>query len=134
MRYYRASGIGHRASGIGHRALARAGHTSPRLRTAIVSRDKNGTFKPTQPVSRAKLMGVLPIAADFRLSAGMQPNLVAKEQSKTFSDIQDYWAASIITQMSAYCSVAAAINEIGDRFAPKDSAKPNYAAALLCGC
>jgi hypothetical protein len=43
----------------------------------------------------------------------MQQNLVAKEPSKTFSDIQNYWAASIITQMSSYCSVASAINEIG---------------------
>jgi hypothetical protein len=71
---------------------------------------------------------VLPIAAEFSLSAGMQPNLVAKEPSKTFSYTQNYGAASII-QMSAYCSVAAAINEIGNRFAPNDSAKPNYAAA-----
>jgi len=76
-------------------------------------------------------MGVLPIAADFRLSAGMQPNLVAKEPSKTFSDIQNYGAASIITQMSSYCSVAAAIKEIGDGFAFDDSAKRNYAAATL---
>jgi len=74
-------------------------------------------------------MGVLPIAAEFGLSAGMQPNLVAKEPSKTFSDTQNYRAASIITQMSAYCSVAAAINEIGDRFALNDSVKPNYVAA-----
>jgi hypothetical protein len=37
-------------------------------------------------------------AAEFGLSArGMQPNLVAKQPSKTFSDIQNYWAASIIT-------------------------------------
>jgi hypothetical protein len=92
----------------------------------IVSGDKNGTFKPTQPVTRAELMGVLLIAAEFRLSAGMQPNLVAREPSKTFSDIQNYWAASIITQMSSYCSVAAAINEMGNRFAPNDSAKPYY--------
>ena len=70
-------------------------------------------------------------AAEFLLSAGMQPNLVAKEPSKTFSDTQNYGAASIITQMSSYCSVAAAINEMGDRFAPNDSAKPNYAAATL---
>ena len=94
----------------------------------IVSGDKNGTFKPTQPVTRAELMGVLPIAAEFRLSAGIQPNLVAKEPSKTFSDTQNYGAASI-TQMSSYCSVAAAINEMGNRFAPNDSAKPYYAAA-----
>jgi len=109
--------------------LARAGHTSPRDRTAIVSRHKNGTFKPTQPVTGVELIGVLPIAAEFRWSAGMQPNLVAKEPCKTFSDIQNYGAASIITQMSSYCSVAAAINKMGSRFAPKDSAKPNYAAA-----
>ena len=122
-------GIGHWALGIGHWPAQGIGHTSPRLRTAIVSRHKNGTFKPTQPVTGVELIGVLPIAAEFRLSAGMQPNLVAKEPSKTFSDIQNYWAASILTQMSSYYSVAAAINEIGDRFAPKDSAKPNYAAA-----
>ncbi len=97
----------------------------------IVSGYQDGTFKPTQPVTRVELMGVLPIAAEFRLSAGMQPNLVAKEPSKTFSDTQNYWAASIITQMSSYCSVAAVINEMGDRFAPNDSAKQNYAAANL---
>ncbi|MEG4967589.1 hypothetical protein QUB17_09365 [Microcoleus sp. B5-C4] len=51
--------------------------------------------------------------AGFGLSAGMQPNLVAKEPFKTFSDTQNYWAASIITQMYSYCSVAAAIKEIG---------------------
>jgi len=39
----------------------------------IVSGDKNGTFKPTQPVTGVELIGVLPIAAEFRLSAGMQP-------------------------------------------------------------
>jgi hypothetical protein len=97
----------------------------------IVRGYKDGTFKPTQPVTRAELMGVLRRAAEFGWSAGMQPNLVAKEPSKTFSDIQNYWAASIITQMSSYCSVAAALNEIGDQFAPNDSAKQNYAAATL---
>ncbi len=96
----------------------------------IVSGYKDGTFKPTQPVTRAELMAVLRRSAEFGLSArGMQPNLVAKEPSKTFSDTQNHWAASIITQMSAYCSVASSLNEIGNRFAPDDSAKRNYAAA-----
>ncbi|MEG4839041.1 S-layer homology domain-containing protein [Microcoleus sp. B9-D4] len=79
----------------------------------IVNGYQDGTFKPTQPVTRAELMAVRRRVAKFGLSAGMQPNLVAKEPSKTFSDIQNYWAASIITQMSSYCSVAAAIKEIG---------------------
>ncbi|MEG4454169.1 hypothetical protein [Microcoleus sp. N9_A1] len=74
---------------------------------------------------------MLPKAAEFGLSAGIQPNLVVKERYKTFSDTQNYWAASIITQMSAYCSVAAAINEIGNRFAFDNYAKRNYAAATL---
>jgi hypothetical protein len=95
----------------------------------IVSYYQDGTFKPTQPVTRAELMAVLPRAAEFGLSAGMQPNLVVKEPSKTFSDTQNYWAASIIIQMSADCSVSVAINEIGNRFAFDDSAQRNYAAA-----
>jgi len=76
-------------------------------------------------------MGMLPVAAEFGLSAQIQPNLVAKDPSKTFSDTQNYGAASIITQRSSYCSVAAAINEMGDRFAFHNSAKRNYAAATL---
>ena len=76
------------------------------------------------------MIGALPRAAEFRFSVGMQPNLVAKEPSKTFSDTENYGAASI-TQMSSYCSFAAAINEMGDRFAFDDSAKRNYAAATL---
>jgi len=78
------------------------------------------------------LMGMLPIAAEFRLSAGMQPNLVAKEPSKTFSDVQNYGAASIITQMSSYCSVAAAINEMGGWL--RMILQSTITLLLLCGC
>jgi N-acetylmuramoyl-L-alanine amidase len=75
-------------------------------------------------------MTVLRRAAEFGLSArGKQPDLVAKEPPKTFSDTQNHWAAAIINQMSGYCSVASAVNEVGTRFAPDDSAKRNYAAA-----
>ncbi|WP_242716331.1 S-layer homology domain-containing protein [Microcoleus vaginatus] len=39
----------------------------------IVSYYQDGTFQPTQPVTRAELMAVLPRAAEFNLSAGKQP-------------------------------------------------------------
>ncbi|CAA9209780.1 MAG: hypothetical protein AVDCRST_MAG95-45, partial [uncultured Adhaeribacter sp.] len=35
---------------------------------------------PTQPVTGVELIGVLPIAAEFRFSTGMQPNLVAVDR------------------------------------------------------
>jgi hypothetical protein len=74
-------------------------------------------------------MAVLRRAAEFGLSArGMKPELIAKQQPKTFSDTESHWAASIITQMSSYCSIASSLNETGSRFAPDDSAKRNYAA------
>lgn len=96
----------------------------------IVSGYEDGTFKPTQPVTRAELMAVLRRAAEFGLSArGKQPNLVSQQPPKSFSDTQNHWAAAIINQMSGYCAVASSLNEIGSRFAPDDSAKRNYAAA-----
>ena len=97
----------------------------------IVSGYKNGTFKPTQPVTRIELIGALPRAAEFRLSAGMQPNLVAKEPSKTFSDTENYGAASI-TQMSSYCLFAAAINEMGGLLSM--ILQSRITRLLLCGC
>jgi hypothetical protein len=77
-------------------------------------------------------MGVLLRAAEFGLSAGMQPNLIAKEPSKTFSDTQNYGAASIITHRSSYCSVAVAINEIGGLL--RRILQNPITRRLLCGC
>jgi len=76
-------------------------------------------------------MAVLCRAAEFGFYArGRNRDLVAKEPSKTFSDTQNNWAASIFTLLSSYCcSVASALNEIGARFAFDDSAQRNYAAA-----
>ncbi|MEG5174261.1 S-layer homology domain-containing protein [Microcoleus sp. B3-D7] len=69
----------------------------------MVSGYQDGTFKPTQSVTRAELMAVRLRAAEFGLSArGMNRDLVAKEPSKTFSDTQNYWAASIFAQMSSF--------------------------------
>ncbi|MEG4148655.1 hypothetical protein [Microcoleus sp. Pol12B5] len=56
---------------------------------------------------------MLPIVAEFGLSGrGIQPNLVAKKPSQTFSNTQNYWAASIITQLSAYCSVVRLLTKL----------------------
>ncbi|MFB8798453.1 MAG: hypothetical protein U7126_30455 [Microcoleus sp.] len=57
----------------------------------------------------------------------MKPELIAKQQPKTFSDTESHWAASMITQKSSDCSIASSLNETGSRFAPDDSAKRNYA-------
>jgi N-acetylmuramoyl-L-alanine amidase len=96
----------------------------------IVSGYKDGTFRPTQPVTRAELMAVLRRASEFGLSLrGMSPTLTPKQAPTTFSDTQGHWAADTITQMSSYCKVASPLNETGTRFDPDSSAKRNYAAA-----
>lgn len=96
----------------------------------IVSGYKDGTFRPTQPVTRAELMAVLRRASEFGLSLrGMSPTLTPKQAPTTFSDIQGHWAADTITQMSSYCKVASPLNEVGTRFNPDSSAQRNYAAA-----
>jgi len=69
------------------------------------------------------LIGVLPRAAEFGLSAGMQPNLVAKEPCKTFSDTQNYGAASIITQTKLAIGLLRMILQNGIT-----------RRRLLCGC
>ncbi|MEG4396143.1 hypothetical protein QUB30_27540 [Microcoleus sp. BROC3] len=79
-------------------------------------------------------MAVLRRAAEFGFSArGINRDLVAKEPSKTFSDTQNYWAASIFAQMSSYCSVASALNEIGDGLL-RMILQSGITRLLLCGC
>jgi hypothetical protein len=96
----------------------------------IVSGYKDGTFRPTQPVTRAELMAVLRRASEFGLSLrGMSPTLTPKQAPTNFSDTQGHWAADTITQMSSYCKVASPLNEVGNRFNPDSSAQRNYAAA-----
>ncbi|OCR02653.1 S-layer protein [Oscillatoriales cyanobacterium USR001] len=96
----------------------------------IVSGYKDGTFRPTQPVTRAELMAVLRRASEFGLSArGLSPVLTPKQTPTNFSDIQGHWASATISQMSSYCKVASPLNEVGTRFDPDNSTKRNYAAA-----
>lgn len=96
----------------------------------IVSGYKDGTFQPTQPVTRAELMAVMRRAAEFGLTArGMSPVLTPKQAPTNFADIQGHWAAATISQMSSYCKVASPVNEVGNQFSPDSSTKRNYAAA-----
>lgn len=95
----------------------------------------DGTFRPTQTVTRAELMVMLQAIDrylvefrgnwDGRLTFG-SPDPLA------FSDIQNHWARDTIRAMSSNCHegrVATFLNETGTRFAPDQAAQRNYAAA-----
>ncbi|HEY9668329.1 MAG TPA: DUF3747 domain-containing protein, partial [Coleofasciculaceae cyanobacterium] len=96
----------------------------------IISGYTDGTFRPTQPVTRAELMAVERRAAEFaKTLQGGQPTLTPTQQPIQFSDTQGHWAASLINQMSSYCRVASPLNETGTTFVPDAQARRNYAAA-----
>jgi hypothetical protein len=96
----------------------------------IVTGYQDGTFRPTQPVTRAEMMAVLRRAAEYSLSQrGLNPELQPSQQPIAFSDISGNWAEALISQMSAYCSIATPLDERGTTFAPERPALRNYAAA-----
>ncbi|NJR66066.1 MAG: DUF3747 domain-containing protein [Leptolyngbyaceae cyanobacterium CRU_2_3] len=97
----------------------------------IVSGYEDGTFRPTQPVTRAEMMAILERTAEYgrslrRLPPQLQPTT---STPAPFTDISGHWGASLISQMSTYCNVASPINEIGSNFAPDAAAQRNYAAS-----
>lgn len=96
----------------------------------IISGYQDGTFKPTQPVTRAELIAVERRAAEFaHTMQGRPTELIPKQPAIQFSDTQGHWAASLVSQMSAYCKVASPVNETGTAFSPNAQARRNYAAA-----
>ena len=96
----------------------------------IVSGYPDGTFQPTQPVTRAELLAVLRRTAEYAKAAQGQPmTLVATNNPIAFSDTAGHWANDLAAQMSTYCRVASPLNESGDRFFPNTASQRNYAAA-----
>lgn len=96
----------------------------------IVSGYADGTFRPTQTVTRAELMAVLRRAAEFAKSTrGLNTALSVNQPATTFSDTTGHWAGETISQMSSYCRVASPPNEVGTAFAPDAETQRSYAAA-----
>ncbi|MEL6815759.1 MAG: DUF3747 domain-containing protein [Cyanobacteria bacterium J06598_3] len=94
----------------------------------IVAGYQNGSFRPTQAVTRAELISIMEKAAMYRNSGGA---LTANQSGATFADISGHWAEAKIGNLSTYCGIASALNEVGTSFYPEQAAQRNYAAAAM---
>lgn len=94
----------------------------------LISGYQDGTFKPTQVVTRAELMAIMRRAAEYKNNTSQ---LAANQAGKSFNDTQGHWAQAVINNMSEYCGVATPLNETGSNFAPNTPAQRNYAAAAM---
>ncbi|MGF1498330.1 MAG: DUF3747 domain-containing protein [Elainellaceae cyanobacterium] len=96
----------------------------------IVSGYEDGTFRPSQVVTRAELMAILRRAAEYGQSLqGEDGTLWPSQDAFDFADTDAHWAAPVIDQMSSYCGVASPLNEAGSNFYPNSASQRNYAAA-----
>jgi S-layer homology domain len=93
----------------------------------------DGTFRPTQPVTRAELVVMLQKANSYLVELrGWNDQVTGNSQSSVnFSDLQGHWAQRSIQMLSEYCPVASPLNEIGTAFAPNTPATRAYTAATL---
>lgn len=95
----------------------------------IISGYPNGTFRPTQPVTRAELIAVQRRAAEYAERAqGESTALENTQATLNFSDLETHWAKGLVREMSAFCGVASPLNETGNAFYPDTPARRNYAA------
>jgi len=94
----------------------------------IVSGYGNGTFRPTQEVTRAELIAIMRRAAEYKNNTA---TLVSNQPGDTFTDTNGHWAEDVISNLSEFCGVATPLNEVGSAFYPNQAAKRNYAAAAM---
>ena len=98
----------------------------------IVTGYPDGTFRPTQAVTRAEMIAVLRRAAEYRkrlLDEGTTLN--PTQTAVAFSDTNGHWAEGVISDLSAYCGIASPLNESGSAFFPNEQALRNYAATAV---
>ena len=94
----------------------------------LISGYQDGTFKPTNQVTRAELIAIMRRAAEYKNST---TNLQANQPAVTFGDINGHWAKDAISELSGFCGVATPLNEVGNSFRPDSPAQRNYAAAAM---
>lgn len=94
----------------------------------IVSGYPDGSFKPTQEVTRAELIAIMKKAAEYKSSGAA---LAANQNAETFADTNGHWAQATISELSGYCGIASPLNEVGTSFYPNQAANRNYAAAAM---
>ncbi len=100
--------------------------------SGIVTGYPDGTFRPTQAVTRAEMIAVLRRAAEYRKTLLNESTTLDPTQSAlSFSDTSGHWAQDVISDLSAYCGIATPLNESGSAFYPNEQALRNYAATAV---
>ena len=90
-----------------------------------------GKFRPEAYITRTALVEFLKWTAEFlSIKLNASAELVETQEAVVFSDV--HGADKVITmQMSAFCGVATALNEDGDKFFPLKQARRDYVAAAI---
>ncbi len=94
----------------------------------IISGYQDGSFRPTNQVTRAELIAIMRRAAEYKNST---TDLQANQPVVAFGDINGHWAKDAISELSGFCGVATPLNEVGNSFRPDTSAQRDYAAAAM---